>query len=265
MRNSQILDYDGPDGEKYKPLDRTPTKRLIEAAQKTNDPLDELCVRVPLSTGLRVGEFVHLKPKHVGRNYSDEFEKVTWYVEIPPFETCIGGAGETGQGNTAGGDLHNSKGQPCYSCRTRNVKDKDWLTEKQKQEPGFSPKNETSIEKYQWFLPGRHELGKKLKSILEAHGQFPIQPKSVNTRIRKVARKAGLEDVRSTNGSGRLNLSAHALRHTYGCKLGAHGEFNVNSIMTFMRHATPAMAIWYSDQWGERRRAKIAEFEDEFS
>jgi len=257
MRNSQILDYDGPDDEKYKPLDRTPTKRLIKAAQNSNDPLDELCVRVLLSTGLRIGELVHLKPRYIGRNYSDEFEKVTWYVEIPPFETCIGGAGETGQGNTSGSDLHNSKGQPCYACRTRNVEDKDWLTEKQKQQPGFSPKNEHSIEKYQWFLPGRHELGEKLNALLEAHGQFPVGPKSVNTRIRKVARAADLEDIRSTNESGNLNLSAHALRHTYGCKLGAHSEFNVNSIMTFMRHGTPAMAIWYSDQWGERRRAKI--------
>lgn len=265
MRNSQIPDYDGPDKEKYKPLDRTPTKRLIRTAQETDDPLDELCVRVPLSTGLRVGELVHLKPKYVGRSYSDRFKEVTWYVEIPPFETCIGGVGETGKGNTTGGDLHNSKGQPCYGCRTRKVKNKDWLTEKQKQQPGFSPKNKNSIEEYQWFLPGRHELGKKLKSILEAHGQFPIQPKSVNTRIRKVARKAGLEDVRSKNESGKLKLTAHALRHTYGCKLGADSAFNPNSIMTFMRHGTIAMAIWYSDQWGERRRAKIAEFEDEFS
>jgi hypothetical protein len=121
MKNSQVPDYDGPDKEKYKPLDRTPTKRLIRAAEKADDPLNELWVRVPLSTGLRVGELVHLKPTYVGRSYSDDFEKVTWYVEIPPFETCIGGAGKTGQGDTMGGDLHNSKGKPCYSCRTRNV------------------------------------------------------------------------------------------------------------------------------------------------
>lgn len=265
MKKSRISDYKGPDQEKHKPLDRTPTKRLIEAAQDADDPLDEICVRVPLSTGLRVGELVHLRPRYVGRNYSDEFEEVTWYVEIPPFIDCIGGTGETGKGNADGADLHNSKGKPCYSCRNRAVENKDWLTEKQKQQPGFSPKNFTSIEQYQWFFPGRHELGKKLKSILDAHGQFPIQPTSVNHRIRKVAQRAGLDDVRSTTDSGKINITAHALRHTYGCKLGAHRDFNINSIMTFMRHATPSMAIWYSDQWGERRRAKIAEFEDEFS
>ncbi|TKX42082.1 site-specific integrase [Halorubrum sp. SD690R] len=265
MKERQTPDYDGPNEEKYKPLDRKPTERLIEAAMEA-DPLDEVCVRVPLSTGLRVGELAHTKAKYVDQEWSDEYESVTWYVRIPGFEPCVGGSGPTGQGNENGGNLHQT-GQPCSQCRNRTVEGKDWLSDKQKQQPAFSPKSKNSIEKYQWFLPGRSGVAKILKSICEANGgQFPIMHGSINRRIRRVARDAGLDDTRSEDpDSGKLNITAHALRHTYGCKLGAQSEFNPTQVMTYMRHGNLDMAIWYSSQWGERRRRAMTEFEDKFS
>lgn len=262
-------DYQGPDDKKHKPLDRTPCKRLIQAAIETEDPLDEVCVRVPLSTGLRNDELVHSKSKYIDYSYSDDYEAVAWYVRIPEYEPCFGGTGanESGEsGNPDGRNLHQT-GQPCSICRRRAVSGKDWLSESQKEKPAFSPKNRNSIEKYQWFLPGRAELAQKFKAVCEANGgQFPVLQGSVNRRIRRVARKAGLEDCRSVDPeTGKLNITAHALRHTYGCKLGSQEEFNPTQIQAYMRHGSTDMAEWYSSQWGERRRKAMTNFTDDFS
>jgi hypothetical protein len=146
MKNN-FPDYDGPDDEKHKPLDRTPCKRLIEAAIETENVLDEVCVRVPLSTGLRNDELVHTKSKYIDTAYSDDNEAVVWHVEIPEFEPCSGGNGpnKSGKsGNPDGRNLHET-GQPCSECRRRSVDGKDWLSERQKNKPGFSAKNENSV------------------------------------------------------------------------------------------------------------------------
>lgn len=250
----KIPKYSGPDQEKHQPLDRKQTRKFIETAIEQVDPLDVLCTRVPLSTGIRVGELTHLRPGLVDETYSKDYDRVTWFVRIPAYIDCIGGAGPTGQANRNGGNLH-KRGHPCSNCRNRSTKTKDWLTEEQKQKPGFSPKTESSIEKYQWFLPGRDELAQTLKQVVEVNGQFPIMAGAVNRRINKVASEAGIE----------RKVTAHCLRHTYGCKLGASPQFNLNKIMTYMRHQDIKMALWYSDQWGERRRAALENYEDAFS
>lgn len=267
----QRPDYSGPDQEKHKPLDRKPTQLLIEKAIEIgeDEPLKEICVRVPLSTGLRNDELVHLIPENIGQTYSEDFESVEWYVSIPEFVECYGGSGPAGKHNKESYNLH-KKGRPCTRCRRRSIEGKlGWMTEeavrKHRERPGFSAKTKRSIEKYQWFLPGRDDLAEKLNHLCELHGQFPVSHSAVNRRIRSVAREAGLEDFRSKNENGKLNITAHALRHTYGCKIGADPNFNPNSIMSFMRHKSYDMALWYSDQWGERRRNTMAGFEDEFS
>ena len=158
-RNNGGPNYDGPDDEKYKPLDRKPTERLIEAARDC-DPLTEVCVRVPLSTGLRNGELVHTWSENVDQEWSDEYNSVTWYVRIPEFAKCVGGKGPTGQGNKDGANLHET-GQPCSICRNRSVEGKTLLRDEQKEKDGFSPKKKNSIERYQWFLPGRAEVAMK--------------------------------------------------------------------------------------------------------
>lgn len=269
MRNDGP-DYSGPDQEKHKPLDRRPTRLLINKAIELgkDEPLKEICVRLPLSTGLRCDEIAHLKPDNIGQEYSDEFESVEWYVSIPEFTDCRGGSGPAGKQNSEGYNLHR-KGEPCTRCRNRSIEGKDWLSEdakrRHKERPGFSPKSKRSVEKYQWFLPGREDLAKKTKDACNLHGQFPISHSAINRRIRKVAREAGLDDFRSEDEEGNLNITAHALRHTYGCKIGADPNFNPNGIMSFMRHSSYDMALWYSDQWGERRRETMSDFEDEFS
>ncbi|WP_338756555.1 tyrosine-type recombinase/integrase (plasmid) [Halobacterium salinarum] len=247
-------EYSGPDKEKHRPLDKEPTKKLIQTAIDHPDPLDTVCVRVPLSTGLRNDELVHLRPNHIGRDYNEDYDRVAWYVRIPGFAECIGGNSDAKQGNAKGSNLH-TKGDPCSKCCDRSVDEKDWLTEEQKNRPGFSPKTSGSRERYQWFLPGRADLASTLENIIEAHDQFPILHGAVNRRIQKLADKAGID----------RRVTAHCLRHTYGCKLGASEKFNLNRIMTYMRHSDPDMAHWYSEQWGERRRAALADYEDEFS
>lgn len=248
------IEYSGPSDEKHQPLDKENTRKMIQTAIEVQDPLQEVSVRVPISTGLRNDELVHLRPNLIGKDYNEDYEEVSWFVRIPPFTKCENGAGPVGAKNPHGENLH-SKGEACSKCRNRSVGTKDWLTEEQKLQPGFSPKTKNSIEKYQWFLPGRDELAETLASILEAHGQFPILHGGVNRRIQKVADKAGID----------RRVTAHCLRHTYGCKLGAHESFNPNRIMTYMRHKDVEMAHWYSEQWGERRRAALADYEDEFS
>lgn len=250
----QKREYSGPNEEKHRPLDKEPTKKLIQTAIDHPDPLDTVCVRVPLSTGLRNDELVHLRPQHIGEDYNGEYNRVAWYVRVPGFAECIGGNADAQQGNAGGASLH-SKGDPCGKCNGRSVEDKDWLTEEQKNKAAFSPKTSSSRERYQWFLPGRSDLAETLQSLVEAHGQFPILHGAVNRRIQKIADKAGLD----------RRVTAHCLRHTYGCKLGASEQFNLSRIMTYMRHSDSAMAHWYSEQWGERRRAALSEYEDEFS
>lgn len=246
--------YSGPNDKKHQPLDRSNTNKLERCAIEQDDVLNRLCVRVPLATGLRVGELVHLRPGTVDEAFSSDYDGVTWYVRIEPFAECIGGAGEIGQGNHTGGNPHD-KGKPCSKCRDRSVEHKDWLSDEQKATPGFSPKSISSIEKYQWFLPGRDELAHDLKNIIELHGQFPILSGAVNDRIAKVAKQAGIDRP----------ITAHGLRHTYGCRLGASAEFNIPRIMSYMRHSDPAMAVWYSEQWGERRRRALEDYSDPFT
>lgn len=238
--------FDPPEKEKYKPLDSDQTQRFVEAAKNHPDTLTEVCGRIFVEIGIRNDVFVHTRPDWVGERRHPETNDYDWYYQIPKYDYCIGGAGPVGKQNENGANLH-SKGEPCSRCRNRSHKGKSWVSDAKAEEYDFHPKTANAV-RTQWFDDGAADLGRKLNAILEAHNQIPILDTAVNRRINDIADDAGID----------RRVTAHALRHTYGCRLMRMG-FNEMPICDFMGHADVSMAKWYSEVTGIRKRDTMRE------
>jgi integrase len=256
--------YVPPKEEKRHPLTRSDTEKLYQAAVQYPDVETELAVRVLLDYGLRVGELVHMREHWITQEYKRTAGKEVWRIKIPKVEYCWGGVGPTGGGNGSGANLHKTD-QPCYNCRHRSWQkkvapknddgdpqpDRGWITEQQAEEYDFAPKTERSATKV-WQLGDLEEsaeTAQKLKQFLKAqpHEQWPHLEGNVNRHIDRVAEEADL----TLPDRSRNEIVAHALRHTYGCRL-VEASIAEGTAMKQMRHQDPDVFRWYADVRGTR-------------
>lgn len=243
---SEIQKFDPPDKEKYQPLDSDQTRRFVEAAKEMPDNLTEVTGRIFIEIGVRNDTYVHTRPDWVGERRHPETNEYDWYYQIPKYDHCIGGVGPVGHKNEDGADLH-TKGQPCGRCRRRTHEGKKWVTDVEAEKYDWHPKT-INGPRTQWFDKESKDLAKKLNAILEAHGQIPILHNAVNTRLEKIADKAGID----------RRVTAHSLRHTYGCRLARMG-IDLGTICDFMGHQNLGMAKWYAEVTGVRKRDTMRE------
>lgn len=259
--------YEPPKEKKRHPLTRQDTKDLYRTAVEYPDREAELCVRVLLDYGLRIGELIHSRAPWVGKERNSKIGDEIWRISIPRTEYCFGGTGGKGeQKNESGVDLHHTD-QPCGDCVNRpwdgrvngyNEKDDGWLTERQAQEYDWAPKREKSASKV-WQIPGLDEsadTARKLKEFLKSknHQQWPHTQNPVRNRVQKIVDKADLELPDRTHGK----VVPHALRHTYGCRLVELGA-NEGIGMQQMRHRNSDVFQWYSEVRGNRVVAALDE------
>lgn len=262
--------YEPPKEEKRHPLTRKDTEILYRVATEYPDLETELCVRVLLDYGLRIGELVHLRSNWVAREYNRELGQELWRIKVPKVEYCWGGkGGHDSAGNPDGENLHETN-NPCGQCADRSwegkVKPDDpnggWLTQQQANEYDFSPKQPRSATKvWQWpTIPDGAETAEKLKRFLEGqdHKQWPHLENSVRNRLDKVVEEAlpdDPEDPKPTDLSlpdrSQQKVVPHALRHTYGCRLVEMGV-GEGAAMKQMRHQDADVFRWYSDVRGTR-------------
>lgn len=238
--------FDPPEKVKYKPLDSDQTRRFVDTARDQTDTLTEVTGRIFIEIGIRNDTYVHTRPDWVGESRHPETNEYSWYYRVPKYDYCIGGVGEVGKQNDDGANLH-SKGEPCGACRSRSHKGKSWVTDAKAEEYDYHPKTVNSPRK-QWFDQDESDLARKLNATLEANGQIPILHNAVNRRIQKIADEAGID----------RRVTAHALRHTYGCRL-ARMNFNPGTICDFMGHEDISMAKWYAEVAGVRKRDVMRE------
>lgn len=240
-------DYDGPSDESATALNVLQREKFYNAACRFDDLVAELAARSLMDFGLRVGELTHLRSNWVQQEPHPKTGDLTWRIQVPPSEVCVGGVGETGQGNEQGCNMHLTN-EPCWACRTRDFEGKSWVDEQTHEETPFHPKTKAAYQTSTWALPTNscQETARLLKEFLSPNRQWPTLRGAVSDDLSKIRKNADMD----------RDVAPHALRHTYGMRLAA-AEKSLNDIMNQMRHDSLAMARYYSNEGGTDTRDAI--------
>lgn len=199
--------------KRFRPLKKGQIGAFEQAAQNASNNLTELAARTLLHTGLRNGEFAHMRSSWL----ADERMEGRPVLRVPAEERCIGGAGATGRGNPNGKNLH-ERGEPCYKCR--EGRDGSW-----------EPKTRNSMR----TLPiMEEEIYDSIERWFTNNEQIPLLHSAVANRVQQVAEAAGLS----------REVKPHDLRHTYGTMLARMG-MSAHVITAVMGHGTLDMALTY--------------------
>lgn len=226
---------------KFNPLDIPEAQAFRQALNENDyDFLTELTGRQLLNTGERSGEFTHMRSGWVRRESGGDI-----VLSIPDMAVCTSGTGPIGQQNPDGSDLH-SRGQPCSQCRKTGETD------------NWTPKTKNGTRTYPLTEDDLVQLGEDLLWYFEQNEQIPFGNEGVNRRLRKIAEDAGLADTRGRDDKGRVNLTSHDLRHTYGCRLARMG-FDPAAIRDTMGWGDMSMAERYIEFTGVRKRQEFSD------
>ncbi|EMA04270.1 Phage integrase family protein [Haloarcula vallismortis] len=226
--------------KKFNPLDIPEAEAFDDALDDQDDFLTELTGRVLFNTGMRSGEFTHMRTGWVRRENGGGI-----VLTIPKRAVCTSGRGPIGQQNPDGTDLH-SRGQPCTQCRNSGETN-DW-----------TPKTENGDRTYPLTERGLEDVGEDLLWYFERNDQIPFGNEGVNRRIRRIAEDADLADTRGRDEKGRIQVTSHDLRHTYGTRLARMG-FDPAAIRDTMGWGDMSMAERYIEFTGIRKRQAFAD------
>jgi integrase len=193
-------------GRKVRPLNRDQIEAFDAAAQASSDTLTKLTARTLLYTGLRSGEFCHLRRGWLKLLPSVEVK----LVQVPDEEECIGGVpNETEEDSN--GDGQQRRGVPCYGCKTHR-------------EGQWNAKSSHSVR----AIPLPHDsVWDSLMEWFYTHEQIPLLPNAARERIQRVATEAGLD----------RDVTPRDLRHTYGTLL-ASSDLNRPEVEHIMGYRT---------------------------
>jgi len=193
-----------PHGKRFRPLREEEIEQYDKAARDSGDTLTELTTRALLYTGLRNGEFSHLRESWLASVQGEDYG----ILHVPGEEECIGGAGAVGRSSSGNTNPH-ERGAACYTCR--NTRDGQW-----------APATRTAIREIPIVKEDVYEL---LEDWFETHEQIPLLHNAVGTRVQHVAERAGLS----------RQVKPHDLRHTYGTMLARRG-FDLHTIADVLGH-----------------------------
>lgn len=217
-------------GRGFKPLNLKQIRAFEEAAKQMDDPIRTLTGRLLLHTGMRNGEFNHMRPWWV-------LEKNGKYrIDIPRREECVGGAGPAGFGNKKKMNL-NDRGEPCSKCRNKAHREDDRWTIK-------TPGSDRTIP----INSEQEELIDILKWWKEGFDFMPLSHRSVNYHLGKIAEGAGLD----------RKVTAHDLRHTHGTML-ARMDWTAVQIMDRLGHGSIKMPRKYITYTAQASRDLVEE------
>jgi len=182
-------------GNVHKPLNPDQIPLFERAATEAENPIRTLTGLFLLHTGLRNGEFTHMRPGWL----SEDDGKII--IEIPEEEECVSGVGPTGTGNKKQMNL-NSRGEPCTKCRNKPHREQNQWKVKT---PAairtilVDSDQQTLIDLLDWWKQG--------------FDCVPLSHRGVNYHLRKLAEEARLD----------RDVTAHDLRYTHAMELARKG------------------------------------------
>lgn len=261
MNNRQPVDV-GPTNPSRKPLSARQTDEFYNAAKSMPSTRHELTGRILLDFGLRASELAHSFSTWIKQERHPQTGEQSWCVDIPNGEICRGGNTNAQQGNKSGADLHNTS-DPCSQCVNRSYKDKDWVDDTFHQKKPWHPKSARSYQYQTWCIPKKsaEDTAELWKDYLKPNRQWPVVATTVNTDVTKIVNHANelAEEHDDLEGIDR-DVHAHALRHTFGCRLAAAG-YEPSVRMRQLRHSDYKMSLYYSEAWGLRHRDSVQDAE----
>ena len=203
----------GVGGGKFWPLSPGQIEDFHEAATELNDPKAELTGLTLLYSGLRNAEFHHMRDDWLEYSAQGQLR-----IVVPKEAICTGGAGQTGKNNADGANLH-QRGQPCSRCRASTP---NWVSGS---DDMWHPKSDAGGGR---VIPiPEPDAVDILEWWFETNNAVPMLHKGVNSRIERIAEKAGIE----------RDVTAHDLRDTYGTTL-ARREFDRWKIKDLLGHSS---------------------------
>lgn len=235
-------------GKRFSPLSPDEARQFEEASYNDELPfLTRLTARALFLLGLRPITYVHTVPEWIARRGNKLVFDVTPYSEIQTrSDECKKGKGKIGAKNPNGANMH-EKGKPCYDCREFGETN------------GFDGKTKNTPRTFALEAPELRELGEDFEWYFKENEHIPFLQNGVNTRVRKVAEKAGIGESRGYKTLERrgkefevIDISAYDLRHTYGTRL-ARMEYNKYEIKAEMGHGSTKMPERYIEFTGVRK------------
>ena len=217
-------------GRGFEPLKLDQIQLFEEAAKDADNPIRTLAARLLLHTGMRNGEFNHMRPWWVARK--------EW--KLPDRHSAArglcGGAGAAGFGNKKQFDL-NDRGEPCSKCRNKSHREDNRWTCKTQSSDRTIPINSE-----------QEDLIDLLKWWKEGYDYLPLSHRSVNYHLKQLAEKAGLN----------RKVTAHDLRHTHGTML-ARMDWTAVQIMDRLGHGSIQMPRKYITYTAQASRDLVEE------
>lgn len=187
--------------EKFTPLPPRHVQAFERAIEQSDVPIRALTGQSLLHTGMRNGEYNHMRPSWLSKDDGDLL------INIPEKEECVKGAGPTGPGNQKQRNL-NDRGEPCTKCRNKSHRENDqWIAETSAAVRTIQvTSSQTLIELLDWWERGFDFI--------------PLSHRGVNYHLNRLADEAGLD----------RRVTAHDLRFTHGVML-TRDDWTVSQIM----------------------------------
>lgn len=179
-----------------KPLSSDQLQRFEKEVKQTDDQLKRLTGTTLLHTGIRVDEYVHMRPWWLSEQNGGRL------IEIPEEEECVTGISSTETDNEKQVNP-NDRGEPCSRCRNKPSREDDrWhvKTEAAKRTVVVNSTQEELIELLDWWSKG--------------FGSIPLSHEEVNFYLRQLAEEAGLD----------CDVTVQTLRLTHGRMLSRQGK-----------------------------------------
>lgn len=188
--------------ERFTPLPPRHAQAFERAIKQSDVPIRALTGHLLLHTGMRNGEYNHMRPSWLSKDDED------LVINIPEKEECVKGVGPTGMGNQKERNL-NDRGEPCAKCRNKSHREDDcWeaKTSAATRTIRISKSHQTLIELLDWWKRG--------------FDYVPLSHRGVNYHLNQLADEAGLD----------RRVTAHDLRFTHGVML-TRDDWTVSQIM----------------------------------
>lgn len=180
---------------RFTPLSPREVQAFKNALKQSNNPIKELTGRLLLHTGMRNGEYIHLRPSWLSE---DDGHRI---IAIPEEEECIKGVGSTSAGNEKETN-RSERGSPCTKCRNKP----------HRQHNRWQVQTPAAIRKIQ-IGSSQGRLIELLDWWQQEFDIVPLSHRGVNYHLKNLAEEAGLSRP----------VTAHDLRFTHGVILGQKG------------------------------------------
>lgn len=192
--------------EVFWPLSRKKAYRFHDAALKDAEPKEQLVGLGLLYTGMRNGEFCHMRRDWIESKVVDGQKLVQ--IDVPFVEVCTGGSGPTGADNASGVNLH-ERGMTCKRCRDQGRD--HWTPKTENGHRQITVRESDAVDIIEWWF--------------DQHEAIPMMHNAVNRRVVKIAERADIE----------RSITAHDLRDTFATMLVRQG-FDRHPVRDLMGH-----------------------------